>query len=97
MSMQDPLSDMLTRIRNAQMAGKTSVDMPGSKLKAALEEGGEHHRAAMALKLYDVLSRKGMGAGKVDHEAFVERFPSAIAQARVVRIAGRQAAPARQF
>ena len=36
MSMQDPLSDMLTRIRNAQMAGKTAVDMPGSKLKAAV-------------------------------------------------------------
>ena len=36
MSMQDPLSDMLTRIRNAQMAGKTNVDMPGSKLKAAV-------------------------------------------------------------
>jgi small subunit ribosomal protein S8 len=27
---------MLTRIRNAQMAGKTTVDMPGSKLKAAV-------------------------------------------------------------
>ena len=44
MSMQDPLADMLTRIRNAQMAGKTSVDIPASKLKAAvcevlLEEG----------------------------------------------------------
>ncbi len=36
MSMSDPISDMLTRIRNAQMAGKTSVDMPGSKLKAAV-------------------------------------------------------------
>ena len=36
MSMQDPLSDMLTRIRNAQMAGKTAVEMPGSKLKAAV-------------------------------------------------------------
>jgi small subunit ribosomal protein S8 len=34
--MQDPLADMLTRIRNAQLAGKTSVDMPGSKLKAAV-------------------------------------------------------------
>jgi small subunit ribosomal protein S8 len=34
--MQDPLSDMLTRIRNAQMAGKTTVEMPGSKLKAAV-------------------------------------------------------------
>jgi small subunit ribosomal protein S8 len=38
MSMQDPLSDMLTRIRNAQMAGKPGVEMPGSKLKAAVAE-----------------------------------------------------------
>ncbi len=36
MSMQDPLADMLTRIRNAQMAGKTSVEIPGSKLKRAV-------------------------------------------------------------
>ena len=27
MSMQDPISDMLTRVRNAQMAGKKFVDM----------------------------------------------------------------------
>jgi small subunit ribosomal protein S8 len=36
--MQDPLSDMLTRIRNAQMAGKKTVEMPGSKLKAAVAD-----------------------------------------------------------
>ena len=36
MSMQDPLSDMLTRLRNAQMAGKQNVDMPGSKLKVSV-------------------------------------------------------------
>ena len=36
MSMQDPLADMLTRIRNAQMAGKKVVDMPASKLKVAV-------------------------------------------------------------
>ena len=36
MSMQYPLSDMLTRIRNAQMAGKATVEMPGSKLKKAV-------------------------------------------------------------
>lgn len=36
MSMQDPLADMLTRIRNAQMAGKPSVAMPSSKLKVAV-------------------------------------------------------------
>lgn len=33
MSMQDPLSDMLTRIRNAQMVGKATVGMPASNLK----------------------------------------------------------------
>ena len=36
MSMSDPISDMLTRIRNAQMAGKVSVVMPSSKLKVAI-------------------------------------------------------------
>lgn len=36
MSMQDPLADMLTRIRNAQMAGKTSVEIPSSRLKRAV-------------------------------------------------------------
>lgn len=38
MSMQDPLADMLTRIRNAQMAEKASVSMPSSKLKVAVAE-----------------------------------------------------------
>ncbi len=38
MSMQDPLSDMLTRVRNAQMVGKTCVEMPGSKLKVAVAQ-----------------------------------------------------------
>jgi len=36
MSMQDSLADMLTRIRNAQMAEKQTVSMPSSKLKAAV-------------------------------------------------------------
>ncbi|MGK2849164.1 MAG: 30S ribosomal protein S8 [Minisyncoccota bacterium] len=31
--MLDPIADMLTRIRNAQAAGHTTVAMPGSKLK----------------------------------------------------------------
>jgi len=34
--MTDPISDMLTRIRNAQAITKTEVSMPSSKLKAAL-------------------------------------------------------------
>ena len=36
MSMQDPLSDMLTRIRNSQLAGHAQVCMPESKLKMAV-------------------------------------------------------------
>lgn len=36
MSMHDPISDMLTRIRNAQRANKISVAMPSSKLKCAI-------------------------------------------------------------
>lgn len=36
MSMQDPLADMLTRIRNAQMAEKSNVSMPSARLKVAV-------------------------------------------------------------
>lgn len=36
MSISDPLSDMLTRVRNAGKAKHVSVDIPGSKLKVAL-------------------------------------------------------------
>ena len=36
MSMTDPISDMLTRIRNGQHARKTSVSMPASKAKIAV-------------------------------------------------------------
>ena len=33
MAMSDPLGDMLTRIRNGQMAGKGSISSPGSNLR----------------------------------------------------------------
>ena len=36
MSMSDPIADMLTRIRNAQMSEKVTVTMPASKVKAAI-------------------------------------------------------------
>ena len=36
MSMSDPIADMLTRIRNAQMVEKPSVTLPASKLKTAI-------------------------------------------------------------
>lgn len=36
MSMTDPISDMLTRIRNGQKARKVSVSMPASTVKSAI-------------------------------------------------------------
>jgi small subunit ribosomal protein S8 len=36
MGMTDPIADLLTRIRNGNMAGKSSVDAPFSKIKAEI-------------------------------------------------------------
>ncbi|MGP1958650.1 MAG: 30S ribosomal protein S8 [Arsenophonus sp. NC-CH8-MAG3] len=36
MSMQDPIADILTRIRNGQAANKAMINMPSSKLKVAI-------------------------------------------------------------
>ena len=36
MSLQDPVADMFTRIRNGQAANKVAVKMPSSKLKTAI-------------------------------------------------------------
>ena len=67
MSMHDPISDMLTRIRNAQLVGHAEVAMPASRLKAsiakvlkdegyiedyAVRENGAHKELAIALKYY---------------------------------------------
>ena len=38
MSVNDPIADMLTRIRNACMARHTTVAMPSSKMKVAIAE-----------------------------------------------------------
>ncbi len=67
MSMQDPIADMLTRVRNAGAAGLPAVEMPASKEKAAIaavlkEEGyisnftvvGDGAKKLLALELkYD--------------------------------------------
>ena len=36
MSMSDPIADLLTRIRNAQMVNKAVVNVPASKVKTAI-------------------------------------------------------------
>lgn len=38
MSMQDPISDMLTRLRNGYMSKQKEVVIPSSKLKAAIAQ-----------------------------------------------------------
>ena len=38
MSMSDPIADLLTRIRNAQMVSKATVSVPSSKLKIAIAQ-----------------------------------------------------------
>jgi len=67
MSMHDPIADMLTRIRNAQLVGHVEVIMPASRLKAsiarvlkdegyiddyALRDSGSKKELAIALKYY---------------------------------------------
>jgi len=67
MSMHDPIADMLTRIRNAQLVGHVEVAMPASRLKAsiakvlkdegyiedyALRDSGPKKELAIALKYY---------------------------------------------
>ena len=38
MSMSDPIADLLTRIRNAQMVAKPNVSIPSSKVKVAIAQ-----------------------------------------------------------
>jgi small subunit ribosomal protein S8 len=54
MAMSDPLGDMLTRIRNGQRVGKTSVRAPASKLRS---------------NVLEVLQREGYIRGFTLHEA----------------------------
>ena len=44
MSLQstDQIADLITRIRNAIMVGKTEIRVPVSKLKVAVTEGLKH-------------------------------------------------------
>ena len=67
--MNDPLGDMLTRIRNAQMRGRSTVRTPASKLRAVVldvlkDEGyirgyervtsdGGHPELEISLKYYE--------------------------------------------
>ncbi|MDE0196465.1 MAG: 30S ribosomal protein S8, partial [bacterium] len=58
MTMTDPIADMLTRIRNANVAMHEEVRMPSSKLKEAL---AEVLRREGYIGGYDVIDRDGPG------------------------------------
>ena len=58
MSMTDPISDMLTRIRNGQKARKVSVSMPASKLKIAVAEVLEKEGYVGAISVADEGAKK---------------------------------------
>ena len=81
MSMSDPISDMLTRIRNAQATNKVSVTMPSSKVKIGIagvlkdegfindfsvSEGEEKHQLEVVLKYFQ-------GKGVIDMVKRVSR------------------------
>ena len=55
MSMQDPISDMLTRLRNGVMSVQKVVEMPSSKMKVEVTAPEEN----MGDVIGDVTSRRG--------------------------------------
>ena len=53
MSMNDPIADMLTRVRNAGKAGHRRVDMPISKLKIEIARILEENHFIQGFKVLD--------------------------------------------
>ena len=67
MSMSDPIADMLTRIRNGQIAGHSNVVMPSSKVKIAVAKvlTGEGYVSS-----YSVSDKNGKSELSVDLKYF---------------------------
>ena len=76
MSMSDPIADMLTRIRNAQMVEKASVAMPSSKLKAAIAQvlKDEGYIDGFAVKTTDGKSELQIGLKYYAGRPVIERI-----------------------
>ena len=82
MTLSDPLGDMLTRIRNAQMRNRPKVSTPASKLRARvldvlreegyirgyaeIEYGGGKTEFEIELKYYDGVSRHSRYQARFD-------------------------------
>lgn len=67
MSMSDPIADMLTRIRNGQLAGHPNVVMPSSKVKIAVAKVLEDEGYISA---YSVSEKNGKSELLVDLKYF---------------------------
>lgn len=68
MSMQDPIADMLTRIRNGQSAGKVRVVMPVSKQKLAIAELLKREGYIRDFEVEEASSRKQLAVVLKYHE-----------------------------
>ena len=68
MSMQDPISDMLTRIRNGQMRSKVNVSLPASKVKKAIANVLKDEGYIRDFK--DLEVRKGINSIQIDLKYF---------------------------
>ncbi|MCW8836078.1 MAG: 30S ribosomal protein S8 [Rhodospirillales bacterium] len=64
MSMSDPLGDMLTRIRNGQMARKSSITAPASSLRTNVLEVLKREGYIRSFERYEV--RKGIDELKIE-------------------------------
>jgi small subunit ribosomal protein S8 len=76
MSMSDPIADMLTRIRNAQMVEKATVAMPSSKLKIAIAQvlKDEGYIDGFSVKSEDGKSQLQIGLKYYAGRAVIERI-----------------------
>ena len=60
MSMQDPIADMLTRVRNALAVGKTEVKMPSAKLKISIAEVLKNEGYILDYQVDDIDNKKNL-------------------------------------
>ena len=67
MSMNDPLGDLLTRIRNAQMRNKSKVSSPGSKLRESVLEV---LKSEGYIRGYAVVEREGRSEIEIELKYF---------------------------
>ena len=79
MSMNDPIADMLTRIRNAQMTDKKSVRMPMSKVKKAIADVMESEGYINGSEVHE-------NDGKPELEVFLKYFKGRPVIAELKRI-----------